>query len=78
MSLFSQRLKESRQSVGLTLTSISRKLKISHVSYYNWEQGKTEPGIENIKKLCAIFDVSSDYLLGIENDDGTRAIISFD
>jgi len=77
MSLFSQRLKELRKSAGFTLTAVSKMLGISHVSYFNWEQGKTEPCINSIHKLCLIFDVSSDYLLGIENEDGTRAALPF-
>ncbi len=43
-------------------------LHISHVSYLHWEQGKTEPSINNICELCKIFGVSADYLLGLEEE----------
>ena len=33
----------------------------------SWEQGRTEPDIKTIVKLCKIFDVSADYLLGLED-----------
>lgn len=25
-----------------------------------------------LAKICQLFDISSDYLLGLENDDGTK------
>lgn len=66
MSIFSDRLKELRTNSKMTLHDVAKKLNISHVSYLRWEQGKTQPSIESIQCLCEIFDVSSDYLLGIE------------
>lgn len=67
MSKFSDRLKELRINSGKTLREVSAALNVSHVSYLRWEQGKTQPSIESISKLCEIFDVSADYLLGIED-----------
>ena len=67
MSAFSARLKELRISDNFTLHGIAKLLNVSHVSYLRWEQGKTQPSIENIILLCSIFDVSADYLLGIKD-----------
>lgn len=36
------------------------------------EQGKTEPSINSICELCKIFEVSADYLLGLEDEDGRK------
>lgn len=35
----------------------------------NWENGKTQPTIEQIMQLSNIFCVSIDYLLGITDED---------
>ena len=51
----------------MTLHEIAKLLSISHVSYLRWEQGKTQPSIDSIIRLCKIFNVSADYLLGIED-----------
>lgn len=42
-------------------------LNISPNGYASYEQGRTEPNIEMIKRLCKIFDVSADYLLGMDS-----------
>ena len=63
---FSKRLKELRLENHFTQREIAEKLGVAQVSYLHWEQGKTEPSIDNICKLCEIFGVTSDYLLGIE------------
>lgn len=31
------------------------------------------PSIEILYRLCILLNVSSDYLLGLENDDGSKA-----
>lgn len=41
-------------------------LRVSPNCYASWEQGRTEPDVASIKKLCRIFDVSADYLLGLQ------------
>lgn len=69
---FCKRVKELRLENKLTQRQIAEKLHIAHVSYLHWEQGKTEPSINSICELCKIFEVSADYLLGLEDEDGRK------
>ncbi len=62
---FNETLKEIRRGLGFKQRDIYEKLHVSPNCYASWEQGRTQPDIESIKKLCAIFDVSADVLLGI-------------
>ena len=71
-TLFTQRLKELRNENELTQRAIAKMLGISQASYFNWELGKTEPSISSIQLLCSIFDTTADYLLGFENEDGSK------
>ena len=64
---FNERLKVIRKECNMTQKQVYEKLNISANGYASYEQGRTEPNIEMIIKLCKIFDVSSDYLLGIED-----------
>lgn len=64
---FCERLKEIRKECGFTQKDIYTRLEVSPNCYASWEQGRTQPDIENIKKLCKIFEVSSDYLLGLSD-----------
>jgi len=68
-NLFAERLKELRTKKELTQRQIAKLLNVSQISYLRWEQGKTQPSIESILKLCVIFDESADFLLGRENYD---------
>ena len=37
-----------------------------------WERGECEPTESYIKKAAIFFDVSTDYLLGLEDESGAR------
>ncbi|MDE6402039.1 MAG: helix-turn-helix domain-containing protein [Clostridiales bacterium] len=49
----------------MTQRDVYTRLNISPNGYASYEQGRTEPNIATLKQLCAIFDISADYLLGI-------------
>lgn len=65
---FNERLKNIRKECGLTQKDVYEKLNISPNGYASYEQGRTEPNIETLVKLCNIFNVSADYLLGIDEN----------
>ncbi|MFR1554136.1 MAG: helix-turn-helix domain-containing protein [Coriobacteriales bacterium] len=69
---FREILKSVRKERGMTQKDVYERLNISPNGYASWEQGRTEPDIKSIKKLCKIFDVSADYLLGLEDEMGTK------
>jgi transcriptional regulator with XRE-family HTH domain len=68
-----EKLKELRLEIQLSQKKIANLLNISVTTYAGYEQGYREPNLENVKKLCEIFDVTAGYLLDIENEDGTKA-----
>lgn len=72
MAEFKDILKSIRKERGMTQRDVYELLNISANGYASWEQGRTEPDINTIKKLCKIFDVSADYLLGLEDESGTK------
>ncbi len=63
---FHERLKMIRKESNMTQKDVYTQLNISQNGYASYEQGRTEPNINTLIKLCKIFDVSSDYLLGLE------------
>lgn len=64
MTIFSQRIKELRIAQGLTLRDVANRMGVSLMAYAHYEYGDNQPSIETLAKLCDIFDVSSDYLIG--------------
>lgn len=38
-----------------------------------WERGENEPSLSMAKKLCAYYDITADYLLGLNEDSETNS-----
>ena len=49
--------------MGLKQKQVADKLGVVESCYANWEQGRTEPSIESLRKLSLILDVSIDDLI---------------
>ena len=60
------RLKELRAEKDMTLKQVAEHLGISLSAYASYEHGTREPSITLIKRMCRFFEVSADYLLGLE------------
>ncbi len=61
---FIENLRQVRKNCGLTQKQVATKLNIVESCYANWEQGRTEPDITTIIKLCKIFEVTANDLFG--------------
>ncbi len=66
-NVFNKRLKEVRAINKLNQKQVAEKLKISVTCYAGYEQGYRQPDIKTLKKICLLYDVSADYLLGLED-----------
>ena len=66
MDSFRHILTELRKTNKMTQRDVADRLGISQPSYIRYENGKSEPTIENLIKLADLFDVSLDYLCGRE------------
>ncbi len=67
MDNFGEKLKELRQEKGLTQKQLANLIGNAQSAIVYWESNKQEPTISALKKLCKFFDVSADYLLGLED-----------
>ena len=61
------RIKELRKEKGLTQKELAKLVSKSETGVASWEQGLSEPNVNDIRLLCKIFNVSADYLLGLED-----------
>lgn len=62
--MLAQRLRELRKIKGLTQAQLAGQLEVSPSAVGMYEQGRREPDHETLGRLCTIFHVSSDFLLG--------------
>lgn len=67
MSLVSERIKELREENKFTQVEVAEKLGISVSGYRKLEYGEREPNIDIIREISSMYDVTSDYLLGLSN-----------
>ena len=61
--IFSKNLKEARKQKFLSQKQVAIMLNVVESCYANWEQGRTEPNIDMLRKLCKILEVSADELI---------------
>ena len=64
MSKFHLRLRELRNSKGLSQQALADALKISKSSINMYERGEREPGIETLEAIADYFNIDMDYLIG--------------
>lgn len=57
-----------RTAKQLSQTKVATMLNITRQAYNHYETGARIPPTDTIEKLANIFDVSTDYLLGRENE----------
>ena len=67
--MIGDRLKELRHDHNDTQEDLAEKLNISKFTVQSWEQGKSEPNHEMLVSICRLYHVSSDFLLGLSDDD---------
>jgi len=62
-----ERIRELRTERGLSQQKIADILQIDRSNYSKYELGKLEPNNEMLVTLARFFNVSADYLLGLED-----------
>lgn len=74
MKTFGEQLKELRAEKEFTQKDLAKILNVRNTTISAWEKDIAEPPYETLKKVAVLFDVSADYLLGLEDDYGSTAI----
>jgi len=62
-----EKIRELRREAGYTQKQLSAMLNKSETGFASWEQGLSEPSVNDIRLLCRTFGVSADCLLGLED-----------
>ena len=70
MNIFNNALlKERRKSKGLTQYDASKIIGVARTTYADYENGKIQPPIDKIRKICDWLDMPLDKLMNIEYAD---------
>ena len=60
-----KKLRERREQLKLTQREVAETLNVAQPVYQRFEKGIYECSYEQLYALCKLFDLSSDYLLGL-------------
>ena len=63
------RLRDVRKDHHDTQESLAEKLGFSVHTVRKWESEMAEPNHETLKQICLMYNVTSDFLLGLTRDD---------
>lgn len=64
--MLNERIRELRGSRGISQIQLANKLRVTKQSVSNWENDNILPSIEMLVKIANFFEVSTDYLLGLD------------
>ena len=66
IEMVADRIKFLRESNNMTQSDLARQLGITRSSVNAWEQGISVPSTQYVVELARLFNVSADYLLGVD------------
>lgn len=67
MEIFSIRLKKLRAEQNFSQEKVAQLLQLKQQSYLRYELNKGEPNLQTLVNIAKIFEVTTDYLLGLED-----------
>ncbi len=65
--MLNQRIRELRLAKNMSQVQLAEIIGVTKQSVSNWENDNILPSVDMVIKLASVFDVSSDYLLGLDN-----------
>lgn len=65
--MFSELLKRLRAKAGVTQPQLAVALGVSKGNVGDWETGKSKPGFNALVAIAQFFNVSTDFLLGLDS-----------
>lgn len=66
-NIFAENLKELRIEKGVGQVELAKAINVSKGIISLWENGLREPKLSNLIELAIFFEVSLNYLVGLEN-----------
>lgn len=66
-------LKICRENKNMTAKEVSEKIDVSKQAIYNMEAGMSNPSVDTLMKLAELYNVSTDYLLGLTSFENFKS-----
>ncbi len=72
MEIFGQRIKKELLEQGKMQKDLAKHLGVQKSTLSEWLNNHNEPPMHIIPKIAVFLDVTTDYLLGLEDDIGNK------
>ena len=69
-------IKQERTILKISQQELAKKIGVTQDSISLWEKSKRIPDTQYIVALCKIFNISADYLLGLDEKSETKKSVS--
>lgn len=66
--MYGKKLKEARQDAGMKLEQVAQIMNTTHATISRYENEKRKIDPETLTAFCRLYNVSSDYILGLPED----------
>ena len=66
-NIFGKNVRQLRKEQGITQTELGLRLGFCNQTISFWESGQREPDLDSLIKISKYFQVSVDFLLGLED-----------
>ena len=66
--LYIERIKQFRQTTGITQAQVAEVLGITQQQYFKYEKGINELPLRYLVVICQEYNLSADWLLGLSDD----------
>lgn len=67
--MLNEQIKKLRTACGITQVELAKALGVTKQSVSNWENDNIQPSIDMLIRLAEFFQVSTDYMLGLDTKD---------
>lgn len=64
--MLNTQIKKLRTSMGISQVDLAKQLGVTKQSVSNWENDNIQPSIDMLVRIALFFNVSTDYMLGLE------------
>lgn len=72
MSIFATRLRSLRAEYNISMKTLAKHINATDTAVSNWENNINEPKISYVISIAKFFSVSTDYLLGMDEETNTK------
>ena len=70
--IFTERFNLALRQSLINQRELADKIGVCKQCISEYKSGRTFPSIQTLRLICEALEVSADYLLGLENEDGSK------